>query len=92
MFLLEINMGKVIGLVFKYNQINWPYLYPDTTFFIPQCSGISIQTQRKSVSGACVGAHDVKSAILDQSTNHHGNTYVKDNDYSQTFETPRKNN
>ena len=44
------------------------------------------------ITVASMGAHDVASAGLDQRTNHHGNTYVKDNDDSQSFETPRKNN
>ena len=39
-----------------------------------------------------MGSRDVASAVLDQSNNHCGNTDVKDNDDSQSFETPRKNN
>ena len=37
-----------------------------------------------------MGKDDVASSGLDQSTNHHGNMYGKDNDYSQSYETPRK--
>ena len=60
-------------------------------FFIPKCSDTSIKTQRNSTSDASVVAHDVASGGLDQITNHR-DTDVKENDYSQSFETPRKNN
>ena len=39
-----------------------------------------------------MGANDVASSGLYQSTNYHGNTDGKDNDDSQSFETPRENN
>ena len=37
-----------------------------------------------------MGANYVAPYGLDQSTNHHSNTDVKDNDDSRSFETPRK--
>ena len=37
-----------------------------------------------------MGAHDSSSARLDQSTKHHVNTDVKDNDDLLSFETPIK--
>ena len=37
-----------------------------------------------------MGTIYVASSGLDQSTNHHDNTDVKDNDDSQSYETPRK--
>ena len=40
------------------------------------------------MAGASEGENDVASSGLDQSTNHHGNTYGKDNDNSQSYETP----
>ena len=36
--------------------------------------------------------HDVTSAVLYQIKNHHGNIDVNDNDDSQSFGTPMKNN
>ena len=37
-----------------------------------------------------MGENDVEPDILDQVTNHHGNTDEKDNDYSHSYETPPK--
>ena len=51
-------------------------------------SNTYIQTQHNSFSGASVGAHDVASSGLYQSTNHRVNMDFKDNDDSQSFETP----
>ena len=31
-------MGERIGRIYKYDQRNWPYPSPNTTFFIPQHS------------------------------------------------------
>ena len=73
-------MGKGIRNIYKYEQRNWPYISPNTNFIITQRSDTSIQTQRNSSSDASVGAHDLVSYLLDQSTNHHGNTDVNDND------------
>ena len=50
----------------------------------------SIQTQCSSASDAYVVENYVAPYGLDQSTNHHGNTDGKDNDDSQSYETPRK--
>ena len=84
-------MGKGINLIYKYDQRNWPYPYPNTTFFIPQRSDTSIETKRTSDSYSPVGAHNLESFVLYQSTNHHGNTDVNVNDDSKSFETPRRN-
>ena len=91
-FLFGITMGKVIDRTYKYDQRNWPFPSPNTNFFIPPHSDTSRQTQPNSSSDSSVGAQDVASAGLYQSTNQHGNMDVKDNDYSQSFETPRKLN
>ena len=82
-------MGKGISRIYKYNQRIFPYTSPNTTFFIPPGFGTSIQTQCNSYYDASVGANDLVPAVLDQSTNHHGNMYGKDNDDSQSYETPR---
>ena len=84
-------MGKTIVRIYKYDQRNWTYPYSNTTFSIPTCYGTSIQTQSNSYYDTSVGANDVASFLLDQSTNHHINTDVKNNDDSQSFETPREN-
>ena len=78
--------------IYKYDQSKWPYPSPNTNFSIPQHSDSSIQTQLNSATDYSVGAHDVASYGLYQSTNYHGIADVKDNDYSQSFETARKNN
>ena len=39
-----------------------------------------------------MGAHILESHVSDQSTSHHGNNEVNDNDDSQPFEIPSKNN
>ena len=65
---------------------------PKHYFFVIQLSETYIQNQCNGASGAYVGAHALASSGLDQSTNHHGNTDVNDNDDSQLFETPRENN
>ena len=49
----------------------------------------SIQTQCNSKYDASVGTNDVASAKIYQSINHCGKTYGKDNDYSQSHETPK---
>ena len=85
-------MVKVIGRIYKYDQKNMHYTAPNTTFVIPPRFDTSIQTQRNIVYYASASANDELSSGLDQSTNHHGNTDGKKNDYSQSYETPRKNN
>ena len=89
--MFEITTGKGNLRIYKYDQHNWPHPYPNNNFFIPKRVDTSIQTQRTSDSDASVDAHYLASAGLDQSTNHCGNTDVRDNDYSRSFETPRGN-
>ena len=64
----------------------------NTTFVIPPRFDDYIQTERNSYSDATAGENDVASGGFYQSINHHSNTYGKDNDDSQSFETPMKNN
>ena len=85
-------MGKGIGRIYEYDQRNCPYPSSNTTFVIPKNCGNYIQTQRNSYSDGSIVSHDLASAGLDQSTNHHGNIDVKDNDASHSLETPRENN
>ena len=85
-------MGKLISSIYKYDKLNWPYPSTNTTFVIPQHSETYIQTQLTSDYYASVGAHALTSSELYQITNNHGNTDVKDNYDSQSFETPRGNN
>ena len=89
---VKINLGKGIGCILKYDQWNWLYQYPNITFIILPRFDIYIQIKCNSASDASVGANDVSSYRLYQSTNHHGNMYDKDNDDSQSYEIPRKNN
>ena len=84
-------MGKLISSIYKYDKLNWTYPSTNTTFFIPQHSETYIQTQLTSAYYASVGAHALTSSELYQITNNHGNTDVKDNYDSQSFETPKKN-
>ena len=58
-------MGKGIGRIYKYDQRNWPYPYPNTTFVIPQCSDTSIKPKKNSAYDAYVGGHDLESSVLD---------------------------
>ena len=81
-FLFGITTGKGIGRIYKYDHRNLPYPSKNTNFIIPQRSDTYIQVQHNSASDAYVGAHDVVWSGLDQSTNHHGNADVKDNDDS----------
>ena len=83
---------KGISCVYKYDQRNWPFPSTNTTFFIPPCFDISIQTKRNSALDASAGANDVATDVLYQSTNHHVNTNGNNIDDSQSFEIPRKNN
>ena len=87
-----MTTGKVIGSTYKYGQQNWPYLYPNNDFLIPQLFENYIQTQCTSDYDAYVGTHALVYYGLDKSTNHHSNTDVNNNDDSQSFETHRKNN
>ena len=87
--LFKITMGKGICHIYKYGKSNCPYPPPNTNVVIPQRSDTYIQSRRNSAYVAYVGAHDVALAGLDQSTNHNGNTEVKDNNDSHSFETPR---
>ena len=64
-FWFKIIAGKGIGRIYKYNQRNWPYPSPTTSFVIPQRSDTSIKTQYNFFSDASVGAHDVASSGLD---------------------------
>ena len=82
-FLIKITTGKVIVLIYRYEQRNCPYFPPNITFLIQKYSDTSIQTQQNSASDSSMGAHDLASAGLYQSTNHHINTDVKYNDYSR---------
>ena len=59
-----------------------PYPPPDTSFIMKKSSDSYIQNQRKSAYDSSMGAHDLASAGFDQSTNHHGNNDVRDNDDS----------
>ena len=82
-FLFGITTGKGIGRIYKYDKRNWTYPSQNTTFVIPPRFYTSIQNQKRSDYDTSVGAHDVVPAGLDQITNHHGDTDVKDNDDSQ---------
>ena len=62
---VEITIGKGIRRSYKYDQWNWPYTSPNTTFVIPPRFDTSIQTQRNSASDAAVGANDEASSGLD---------------------------
>ena len=75
-----MTTGKGFGRIYKYDQWNWPYPPPNTTFFITKCSDTSIQTQQSSASYAYVVAHALASSGLYQIKNRHGNTDVNDND------------
>ena len=70
-------MRKGISRIYKYTQRNWTYPYSNTNFVITQCYNNSLQTQRDSASDTSVGAHDLESDGVYQSTNHHGHTNVK---------------
>ena len=89
---VKITMGKGIVRIYKYDQQKCPCPSTNKTSVIPSRFDTSIKTQRNSSSDESVGENDLSSAVLDQSTNHHGNTDVNDNDDSQSFETPQKNN
>ena len=75
-------MGKVIFRIYKYDQRNFPYPYPNNNLVVPPCFDTYIQTQRNSAYDVSLGANDVASDELYQSLNHHGNVYGKDNDDS----------
>ena len=57
-------MGKVIGRIYKYDQRNWPYPYPNNNFIIPPHFYTSIQAQRNSDFNASAGANNEASAGL----------------------------
>ena len=90
--LFGITMGKWIRRIYKYDQRNCPKSYSNINFVVPPSFDTSIQTQYNSASDSSMVENDVASDGLYQSINHHGNKDVKDNDNSQPFETPRKNN
>ena len=78
--LFKVTTDKGIGCIYKCDQQNWPYPSPNTPFFITQHYYTYIQTQINSAYDDSVGAHYVASSGLYQSTNHHGNRDVNDND------------
>ena len=92
LFLLKITTGKGIGRIYKYDQQNWTYGYPNTNFVIPPCYDTYIQTQLNIFSDSYVDANYVSSCGLDQNIYHNVNTDVKDNYDSKLFETTRKHN
>ena len=65
---------------------------PNITFVIPPHFDTCIQTQRNSDFYAYVGENYVASVGLYTRTDHHGNMDGKDDDDSQSLETPQKNN
>ena len=75
--LFKITIGKGIGHIYKHDQRNWPYPYPNTNFSIPTCSDTTIKNQLNNDYGVSVGENYVSSAGLDQITHHHGNTDLK---------------
>ena len=85
-------MGKVIGRIYKYDQRNYPYPSPNTTFVITPSFYTYIQTQCSSDYVAYAGANYESLAGLYRSTNHNINTDVSDNNNSQSFEKPSKKN
>ena len=85
-------MYKETRHIYKYDQRIWPYLSPNTTFIMPTFFDRYIQTQRNNAHDASVGGNDVASSGLDQSINHRVNMEGRDNDGSQSYETPWKNN
>ena len=88
----ETTTGKGIGHIYKYEHQKWTYPYPNTTFVIKPRFYTSIQTKCNSDSYCSAGANDLSSSVLDQSTNHHVNTDVNNNDDSQSYDTHWKNN
>ena len=62
----------------------------NTTIALLPHFGTSIQTQHKSASYASAVSNYVSSSGLDQIINHHCNMYSKNNDDSQSYETPQK--
>ena len=74
---------------YSYNRLN-ENTYSNTTFVIRPYFVTSIQTQRNTASDASAGENYVASSELYQSTNHRGNTNGKNNDDSQSYETPQK--
>ena len=75
-------MGTGILRIYKCDHHNRNYTPPNTTFVIPQCSETSLKTQHTSDCDASMGAHALSYSGLYQSTNHHGNNDVNDNDDS----------
>ena len=63
----------------------------NTTIVLPPNVDTSIQTQHNSAADASAGANYVSSSGLDQSTNHHCNTDIKNYYYFQSYEKPHKN-
>ena len=86
---LKITTNKGIDCIYKYDKGNWSNPTTNTIFVMPTSFDTSIQTQCNSKFDASVGTNDVASAKLYQSINHCGKTYGKDNDYSQSHETPK---
>ena len=70
-------MGKGIGRIYKYDQQNWPYPFPNTTFVITPYLNTSIQPQRNIASDASAGANDEVSAGLD--------TYIQTQNNSASY-------
>ena len=87
---VEISTDKGFGRIYKYDQWDWPYTYPNNTFLITTHFDNYVQTQHNSASEISTGTNDVSSAGLYQINNHHGNTDVKDNYDSQSYDTPYK--
>ena len=90
--IFSITVGKGIGHIYKRNQRNCPYPYPNTNFFIPQHPDSYTQTQNTSVCDAAVFSHDLDYCVLDKNARNHVNTDVNNNDDSRSFENDWKNN
>ena len=73
------------------DQRNWPYPFLIPSIVLLQCSETSFKNQHTCAFDDSMGAYSLASSLSDQSTSHHVNKNVNDNDDSPSFETHRKN-
>ena len=79
-------------MVKEIDRRNWQYPFLIPSIILRQCSETSLKNQHTCAFDDSMGTYSLASSISDQSTSHHVNTNVNDNDDSQSFETHRKNN
>ena len=85
-----LTTGKGFSRVYKHNQPNCTYPYPNTTVVVPPRSLLSSQRDSTNDCGVTVIAHTQPSPVSNLTKTNQVDTDINNYDNKQSFETPRK--